>query len=246
MDWGLIGIILAIIFFGSTAILAIRLAKRKKPVWAYTTEKIIGLGTSAPRDLKLFFRKRPVTNVYRTTFIVFNKGEKAIRKEDMTKSITVSFRGATILEKPIIRPSSDEIRPSVKRISRGQDSAVKLDFSYIDHNDGTIVEVLHTKYKDIECTGNILEVGEPRYIGAFTPHRPEGFYGGLVATILFTAVLVWLWLDTIQVGTQIEIDWVVLGALIFITFGYIYFIIYGIIRRLFRYMIFPSWSRAKK
>lgn len=242
MDWELIGIILALIFFGSTTILAIRLAKRKKLVWAYKTEEIIGLKTSTPRDLKLFFKNKPVTNVYRTTFIVFNKGEIAIRKEDVTKRITVSFSGAKILERPSIRPSNDEVKFSAKRISRGQDSAVELDFSYVDHNDGAIVEVLHTKYKDIKCTGNILEAGEPRYIGEFNPHRPEGFYGAIVLLILFSAMLAWMWFNTVSGAVQTTIDWNAVAILALFTAVFIYFTSYSI-RSLLRYMQFRRWGK---
>lgn len=247
MDWGFIATIFLMVGFGiATIVLTIKLIKRKKPVWAYTTEKIIGLGTNAPRDLKLFFRKKPVTNVYRTTVIIFNKGEKAFLKKEVTKSITVSFIGATILSKPIVKPSSGEIKPVAKRISRGKDSAFELDFSYMDHTDGVVVEVLHTECKAIECTGNILEAGTPRYIGAFTPYRPGDFYSGIAVSVIFTIVLAWMWLDTILGISQVEMDWIMIGILAFLTSVYIYFIVFIVVRRILRYKIFPNWCRAKE
>lgn len=242
MDWGfMVSIFLMVVFGIATIVLTIKLTRRKKPVWAYTTKKIIGLGTSAPRNLKLYFRKSSITNVYRTTFVVFNKGEKAIRKEDVTKRITVSFVGAKILEKPSIRPSNKEIRLSAKRVSRGQDSKVELDFSYLDHNDGVIVEVLHTEYKDIKCTGNILEAGEPRYIGEFNPHRPEGFWAAIVMLTLFSAMIVWMWFDAMAGAAQATTDWITFSLLSLFTAIDIYLAIAGIIR-LRRYMQFRRWS----
>ena len=68
MDWGLLGVILAPIFFISTVVLsvflAIRFYKRKEPVWAYETARIIGLGSNAPEELRLTFNDRPVDSVY--------------------------------------------------------------------------------------------------------------------------------------------------------------------------------------
>ena len=73
-------------------------------------------------------------------------------------------------------------------------------FSYLDHNDGAVIEVLHTKCEKIECSGNIKESGEPRYIGEFVPARPVQFAGRVVAaalivfmpTLFFVLSLFWM------------------------------------------------------
>jgi len=69
------------IVFGFVAvasiIVAIRLARRKKPAWAYTTTKVIGLGGDAPAELKLVFNDKIVPDVYRTYLIFFNKPTNA-------------------------------------------------------------------------------------------------------------------------------------------------------------------------
>jgi hypothetical protein len=77
MDWGFIGVILAIIFGITTlflSIFAIRRSRQKKPVWAYVSRQIIEIGKNAPREIKLFFNDEPVNNVYRTYVIFFNAG----------------------------------------------------------------------------------------------------------------------------------------------------------------------------
>ena len=72
MDWGnTTSIILAVIAVALT-IATIYLIRRKKPVWAYTTTKVIGLGTDAPAELKLLFNEKQVLEVYRTELIFFN------------------------------------------------------------------------------------------------------------------------------------------------------------------------------
>ena len=177
MDWGLIQTVLTTVF-GIIAvvsiIIALRLARRKKPVWAYITTKIIGLDTKAPTELKLVFNDKVVPDVYRTICIFFNRGNDTIRRDDVTDKISVLFSGAQMLRDPYaMLISSAENRLSTKPIAQGNDSGAEIDFLYLDHNDGVVIEALHTKCDQIKCEGNIMGAGKPRYIGEFVPHRDK-------------------------------------------------------------------------
>jgi len=185
INWGLVSTILGVIFFITTIVLAIRLTRRKKPVWAYKTTKIIGLDTDAPLELKLTFNEQLVTDVYRTKVILFNKGNEAILKDNITESIVIHFQGANILQQPTILATSKEgIGASAKQVVKGGDNAIELSFQYLDHNDGSVAEVLHTLSDNITCSGNIIGVGQPVYIGEFTPSYPERFASRLIAHIV--------------------------------------------------------------
>lgn len=148
---------------GSLSIfLIVKYSRKKKPVWGYETRRIIGLGSNAPPELKLFFNNKIVEDVYETKVIFLNRGNDVIRKEDVSDNITIEFKGCKVLREPSLVPNRDVIRFTQKLITKEEYSLVQLDFLYLDHNDGAVVEVLHTKCEEITCSGNIIgtEIGE--------------------------------------------------------------------------------------
>jgi len=172
------------VIFGIAAIIsiivAIRVARRKRPVWAYVTNKIIGLGTNAPPELQLLFSGKPVPDVFRTILVFFNRGNETIRRDDVSRTIKVNFGEASILREPIIRAASrEEIEFSAKQVLENTQNTVELGFVYLDHNDGAVIEVLHTACNQPICTGNIMGAGEPRYTGKFV-FRPVKFAGRII------------------------------------------------------------------
>jgi len=241
MDWGFIGTLLAIIFFITTiittVILALKFAKKKQPVWANQTTKIIGLGTNAPAELKLTFNSKPVNDVYQTTFILFNKGKEAIRKDDVTESVTIHFKGAEILRQPIIKAKSKEaIELSAKQVVKDGDNSIELGFLYLDHEDGAVVEVIHTVSERISCVGNIIGVKEIVNIGEFET-SPLPLLGiRLVALLIPIGAISWLLFRDFPYGLIGYFMIAVLGILI-LTF------IPDIRLLYFRYRRFPNWSR---
>jgi len=196
MDWGLIGIVLAVIFFSTTVILTLKHRRVKELVWSYTTKKVIGLGSDTPPELQLIFDEQRVLDVYRTTIIVFNAGNDSLRKDDVTKDVTVHFRGTKILRPPTnIAKSKEAIQFTVRAVNDNDDFSVKFDFLYLDHNDGAVVEVLHTKSEDLSCSGNIIGVNKIKYREDFQPHRPslrQSFKWRGIAPALVTLILLGL------------------------------------------------------
>jgi len=232
MDWGtVVAIIVAVISGIAAIVLGLRAIRKKKPVWAYITSKIIGLDTDAPAELKLSFNDKPVRDAYRTIFIFFNKGRESIRENDVVEDIAIHFKGADILQQPVIlKPSKEAIKFSAKQ----GDKAIELSFRYLDHNDGAVVEVLHTKSQDITCSGTIIGADSIDYIGEFLPPRPLelrrrlpeyrifGLVGGVVVIMLVIVEDVFL-------------------ALVFLAL----FLLMGLsagIPFLRRYIKFPKWS----
>lgn len=241
MDWGLVSTILASIFFVAMVVLAIRLSKKKKPVWAYRTKKIIGLGADAPPELELTFKREPVARVYQTAFIFFNRGNEAIRKDDVTKGITVHFRGAKILREPNIKAKSkEEIEFSASQVvDHGQDS-IQLDFLYLGHNDGAVVEVVHTGSEQVDCSGNIIDASEIVNIGVFDA-GPQGLYIARAMTGLAMVIggfaLVSHQLVTAPLEEPSKLLW---GTLVAMTGLLLAFM--PEIRNSFHYRKFPRWS----
>jgi len=171
MDWRYLGSIIFTLAFGIAAIvLGLKVAKKKQPVWAYKATKIIGLGSNAPPELKLTFNEQPVSDVYRTRFILFNKGNEAILKDNVTESITIQFKGAEILRQPEIKAKSKEaIKFSAKHVVKDGYNSIEVSFLYLDHDDGAVIDVLHTTSEEITCIGNIIGVRQIKNIGEFEP-----------------------------------------------------------------------------
>lgn len=157
MEWGPISIGVPVALSIVAIILTRRLVRRKQPAWAYTQKKIIGLGTDAPKELQLNFNGKPINDVYRTTFIFFNRGRETIRSGDVTQPVTMHFQEGEILREPIITITSNEaIKFLAKHVITQGGHQVRLEFLYLDHEDGGVFEVLHTQSTKIMCSGNVI------------------------------------------------------------------------------------------
>ena len=141
--------------------LLIKRIKKKKPIWGLKTRSIFGLGGNASPELTLFFQNTKVDDVYQTKFVFFNQGNDTIREDDVTDNITIHFKGCKLLQEPSLIPTKGEVRFTQKVKAKGKDSTVQLSFRYLDHNDGAVVDMLHTKYEEITWSGNIIgcEIG---------------------------------------------------------------------------------------
>ncbi|MHA1287167.1 MAG: hypothetical protein ACTSPB_07145 [Candidatus Thorarchaeota archaeon] len=189
MNWTLLSIILAIVFFTSTIILTRRLTKKKKPAWAHETTKIIGLGSDAPPELKLSFAMKPISDVYRTIFIYFNRGNETITKAHVTETIAIHFEGADILRKPTILATSKKAnKVTVGQSTKDGDNVIALQFFYLDHNDGVLVEVLHTASQNIRCSGNIMGTDKIEDMGKFIPPSSKRFFRRIGPVIVIVSI----------------------------------------------------------
>lgn len=244
MDWTFAVTIFITIVLGIAAIfLTIKIATKKKPVWASKTTKIIGLGTNVPPELKLIFGNNPVSNVYRTIFTFFNKGRESIREDDVTKSVTIYFKGAQILREPTIKAiSKEEIQFSVRQVVKNGDNAAEVSFLYLDHNDGAVIEVLHTKSDDIRLSGNIIGAKEIAKVGEFKPYiplwkEPSVVYYFIMSSLFFTfAILSFFGLK----DADHVIKWVAPLAMVIVSFLYLFEISLYLVYR------FPKWSRFQE
>ena len=253
MDWWTVAsIVLVIVLFIVSTILVLKLAKRKKPVWAYKSKKVIGLGTNPPRELKLTFGGNPVNDVYQTSFILFNDGNEAIRKDDVTEKVTLHFKGAKILRQPIIeRKSSEAIKLSARHVLKDAEDCVELDFLYLDHKDGAVVEVMHTRSEEITCTANIIGAKKVTNYGEFEQSR-QRFLGvwislSLLPPIAFVAyfVIAFLgytgpgWKEYLEEHRFLYFPFVIFGALA----GFSYGVLVNYVPQYLRSRKFPDWSR---
>ena len=247
MNWTLLSIILAVIFSITTIILALKLAKKKKPVWALHTRKIMGIGTDSPAELKMTFRGLAVDDVYRTKFIFLNKGTETIRKADVAEAVTIHFEGATILDQPTALARSKQANElSVRQIIKDGDKAVEVDFLYLDHDDGALVEVLHTKSERIRCSGIIMGAGDIDYIGEFLRRPPPSWFPIMLVVFftLFGCMIYSMWNDFARWVLTTQIKYLFIIPTIFTLFLTVYLGRYMVRESpvFYRYLRFPRWT----
>jgi hypothetical protein len=244
MDWRFLVPIISTVIFGiATIVLTFKLVKKRQPVWAYKTTKIIGLGSNAPPELKLTFNEQPVSDVYRTRVILFNKGNEAILKENVTEGIVIHFKEASILRQPtILAMSRKGIELSAKQVVKEGDNAIEVSFKYLDHNDGAVIEVLHTASQDIKPSGNIIGTSQIRYIGEFAPTIDQPFVNVTVHKLIYVGVPV------VCIGGLVWISWKELiqgnpAYIILLVFFFSMFVLAE--ATFFRFTRFPRWSVIK-
>jgi len=243
MDWGIIATIVAVILFVISIALTLRLSRKKDPVWAYKTTNIIGLEANAPPELQLAYDGKPVREVYKTTFVVFNKGLEPIRENDVTAPITLSLGGGEILSAAVIRrASNDEIKFSAERVDPNK---VQLGFKYLDHDDGAVIELIHTKMEQINCETNIIGTKRMSYKGEFEDILPPTLRTRSIVLLLLGVVgITFIVLNVLgklnPTGWGMDLSMIVslfLGAIsISILSNYI--------PQYIRSRKFPSWSRG--
>jgi hypothetical protein len=219
---------------------AVRLAKKKEPVWAYKTKPVIGKGSDAPEELQILFAGIPVNEVYRTIFIFYNRGNESIRDNDVKSKVAVQFGQALILREPVVvKPSRLDIKFLAKKAVDGANQFVELDFSFLDHDDGAVVEVLHTQNEPEQCSGTIVGAKQIERVKEFVPYKrldlaarlkkPDSIIGMFFALLWYGFVL-YLSLKAKSYG------------LIAIVFGATaFFLLLGLLSH-YRRNKFPKWT----
>jgi hypothetical protein len=246
MSFGLVLSIALAVGFGIAAIaVTIRFVKRKKPVWGYAVREIIDIGSEAPTEVKVSFNDKQIKDLYRAVVVFFNRGNEAIRKQDVAKKIVVDFGDGQIVKDPVLLAvSREENNFSVNKVS---ENSVELGFDYLGHCDGGCVEVLHTRGKLPSVSGTIIDAPIKK-VGGFDEEVKSL---SLIPTVIFgivfvgMAIYVGLSLDyllshtnetiaTSRVGlTSVEVAAVVVLA-IALSID---------VSRIIRSRVFPSWSR---
>lgn len=245
MNWSIVQTILTVVF-GIIAIISIvvvvKMARRKKPVWAVNTQKIIGIETDAPAELKLYFSEKSINDALRTIIVFFNKGNEAIREDDISESIIIHFRGAQILREPTInKPSKEPIKFTARQVVQDGDDSIRVGFRYLGHNDGATIEVLHTEAKSIFITGDIMDTEIVESHG-YEPHqlRPS-IRGAVIGSIVTACAIAGIVLGLIY-DLESDVIYLLSGGVI----GASAAVIQNLIQRYVQYKRFPSWSRLKK
>lgn len=243
MDWGLLSTIILTVGFGiATIILTIKVTKKKRPVWAFYTRHIIGRDAEAPPELKYVFGDKVVEEVYKTTIIFFNMGNDKFcgdlvpgGNSDINEGIVIQFKEAKILRPPTISHRSKAVGNFRVEQDKDCSDSVQLHIPILNHNDGVVIEVWHTKYNEID----ILNADIP-LLKEFIRQRPEGFWWSLV--FVSSVIVGGLTLTGFGIAANVGEGFVVVPS--FFAAMLIVMSVFGF-RSLLKYQTFPSWSRTR-
>ena len=113
--------------------------------------------------LEILYKGQKIKNLTITKIIFWNNGKETIKKEDIVPSDPLVLevdKGFQILDVKIFPNNSS----SKFTYSISDDlSTAKLDFDYIDKNEGAVIQISHSGYssENIQLKGKIMGVGEP-------------------------------------------------------------------------------------
>jgi hypothetical protein len=198
--------------------------KRAAPRLVYLRRS--GAVVGSPRslrqdDIELRFRGRAVPRVTQTRIALWNAGRQVIQKTDVPEGepITIAVSsGETILDATVVRESRSVIgfTPTVSA------SGVICGFEFLDHDDGVVLDVIHTDAENREpfLAGTVVGMGPdpPRYLGSLSEQQVSGARWLINQAAWIVFVIIGL---ILIVGGVIAADWilVVSGAPTFLWGG---------------------------
>jgi hypothetical protein len=136
---GVMAFILMIVFY-------IKSRKEKKPCWTYRNDFVIGKGNQGAKDIKILFENKEVTRVTSTKIFLWNRGREVIKNQDIPNSDPLRLifpKGIEILRTNLLKKSRESIDFGMSEESTSQENILKYKFSFLDHNDGLVMEVIH-------------------------------------------------------------------------------------------------------
>ena len=111
--FGLLSFILAVI----SIYLFLKSKKEKKPMFCIRSINLIGNLYNKIGDLKVYYKDKPVSNVFSTNVAFWNNGGKVINKSDISRAekLRVVFPKGKILDKEIVSTTSNSINFEIEQ-----------------------------------------------------------------------------------------------------------------------------------
>ena len=119
-------------------------SKKKELSFRKNSITIINNKVKFIKELKVIYRGQEVDNLSATRFIVWNSGNKEIRKDDIVndRPLTIKSSGDTkILSAEIVNENEKSNHFSLYDTDL---TTVRLKFDYIDSNEGAVIGIIHT------------------------------------------------------------------------------------------------------
>lgn len=161
------GLVLGAFSILATIYFALKYAERKEPRFYSVNESKIRISEDADEHIQITYKTQRVTRVSSTLIWFWNAGKRPIRREDVPTGQSLLVRlsepdtDIEILDVAIRKASRDAINFAAAKYDS---SNVKLDFDFLDFNDGAAIEIQHTGSRSTNVTVSGVILGASKGI----------------------------------------------------------------------------------
>jgi hypothetical protein len=153
--FGLIGIILAVIFYYKSR-------KIKRPVYTLSSFNLFNSELKKIENLEVKYLGKTIKNLTATKFIFWNAGKGTIDRNDIPEMsrLSIKTKGDVILYGAEVIYATDNTN-QVQLLRKEHGNEIIIDFEYLDYYQGAIIKILHSgdSSVDLEILGKVKGVG---------------------------------------------------------------------------------------
>ncbi|OGO25622.1 MAG: hypothetical protein A2W33_04585 [Chloroflexi bacterium RBG_16_52_11] len=159
--WGVVGTVLGVVGI-VTGYIFYRLGlKKKEPCWAIRSANLIEGYSKKFDELMILYANHQVENLTVSKILFWNNGTETIQRNDIdtvNHLRIIGTEGLKFLDTKILAQNNESNRINVNITDSGD--IIYLDFDYIDHKNGCVIQVVHTgiSSKDLNIVGDIKGV----------------------------------------------------------------------------------------
>jgi hypothetical protein len=150
-----IGLVLAVIGI----ILQIKSNKKKELVYSIRSNNLISGSVSNLENLTITYKDQKIGNLTVSKILFFNRGNETITKQDLMSIHHLGINSdGKVLNARVIE--GNYLPNNIKLQHQNNSKNVYIDFDYLDHNHGSIIQIIHTGLSsdDLNVDGSIIGV----------------------------------------------------------------------------------------
>lgn len=192
LSW--VSVVITLITFIIAIALAVFLyfkAKQKKGLSYYISNNLLidRSNTENPDQIEIFFLGTKVDKLYKTLIYIWNSGNQIIKKNELNTKDPFRLEienNKEILSIKIIKSTRDVI--DFNTYSENSVNFHKVNFDYLDPNDGAVIEVLHNgSIDDLKLKGTVMGISKIKN----TESNKENFFIKAVnESLIFNSILI--------------------------------------------------------
>jgi hypothetical protein len=159
--WGIVGTVLAVIGLAASYYFYRKSIRAKEPCFFFRSYNLIQGLDSKLDNLKISYGDNKIENLTVSRMLLWNNGLETIERSDIATVNPVrivGIEGLKFLDAKILAQNNHS---SQFRVNIAEDSeSILLDFDYFDHNQGCVIQIVHTgtSSKDVQLVGDIKGV----------------------------------------------------------------------------------------
>ena len=163
---GIAGTFLGVVGIATGYIFYLRGKREKEPCYSISEVNLIKGYSSALKDLKIKYKRKPIENLTVGKVAFWNNGKETINKDDIDTALPpmlLAQDNTIILDVKILETTNPANRFSVTLAEDGKSALIWFD--YLNNNDGALLQVIHTgiSYANYIVYGKIKGVKNIKY-----------------------------------------------------------------------------------